>query len=206
MLRALVVLVVVASGSIARAQAPGEPRPPGETPVIAPPRTAPEKDPAIAVTMSIGTPVVGMVLALGGASGGNWPLALFGVGAMYVGPSTGQWYAGRFGGIGLATRTVAAYAIVRGFGDLLDAEGPDCFDATDAECRRLEAAYDHEQRVAETYFWTGVGLWVGSTVFDVVMAHRATTAWNREHALAVTPGLVSASGGHAPGLTLSMTF
>jgi hypothetical protein len=201
MTRVVVVLLLVLSGSIAFAQAPGE------TPILTPSLRAPHKEPGTAVLLSVGTPVVGFLAFVGGIKHESAPVALLGLAGMYLGPSTGQWYAGRVGGIGLATRAVAAVAIVHGIGLIEDTEGNDCLGfSSDAECARAEAEWKHQEDVGGAYLWTGLALWGGSTIFDVVMAYRATNDWNREHALALTPTLLPATGGRAPGLTLSMTF
>jgi hypothetical protein len=202
MTRAVVVLLIVLSGSAAFAQAPGET--PIATPVAMP--AAPHKEPGNAVLLSLGTPVVGFLAFVAGAKDDNAPLALVGLAGMYFGPSTGQWYAGRIGGIGLAARAAGALALVHGISILDETAGSDCLGLDDDSCRRAEARWKHEEKIGEAYAWTGLGLWVGSTIFDIVMAHRATTAWNREHSLAVTPAVMPVTGGRAPGLTLSMTF
>lgn len=195
MSRLVAVVVVFALTSTAAAQAPGQ------TPALTP--RVSEKDPGAAVLISIGVTVGGFVLA--GASKGEGGLLLLGLGAMYVGPSTGQWYAGRVGGIGLASRAVGAALLFTAL-TKYSTEGNDCLGYTDQECAAAEAQWRHDEKVAEVLGWTGIGLMVSSTLFDFVMAHRAATAWNREHQLAVTPTVLPAAGGRAPGLTLQLTF
>ena len=202
MTRALTVVVLLALSSAALAQAPGETV---AQPLPAALPSGPHKDPVNAVALSIGTTLAGTVLVMGAASEGSGTGALLGLAGMYIGPSTGQWYAGRVGGIGLASRALAAVLIVKGF-TKADQQGYDCLGYTDAECAAAEARWDHDAKVGETMIWSGLALWVGSSVFDVVMAHRATTAWNRDHQLSLTPTLMPATGGRATGLSLQLTF
>jgi hypothetical protein len=194
MVRWLSLLLVVASVSFAHAQAPG---------ATTPMPVAQDKDPATAMALSIGTPLAGTALIL--ASDGNETVALLGLGAMYFGPSTGQWYAHRVGAIGLVARAAGAVLVVKGF-TLADQQGNDCLGLSDAECAAAEKRWDKEERRGGAMLLTGAALWIGSTVFDVVMARRATRAWNREHSIAVTPTLVPATGGRAPGLSLQLQF
>jgi hypothetical protein len=56
------------------------------------------------------------------------------------------------------------------------------------------------------WLWGGIGLWVGSTVFDFVMAHRAATAWNREQQLTLAPTVLSSAGGRMPAVALQLKF
>lgn len=195
MSRLVAAVVVLALSSTAAAQAPGQ------TAAVTP--SVSEKDPGAAVLISIGATVGGFVLV--GASKGEGGLFGLGLGVMYVGPSTGQWYAGRVGGIGLATRALGAGLLYTAL-TKYSTEGNDCLGYTDQQCADAEAQWRHDEKVAEILGWTGIGLWVGSTLFDFVMAHQAANAWNREHQLAVTPTVIPAAGGPTPGLTLQLTF
>ena len=197
MTRLVSVLVLFALTSAAAAQAPGQ-TPPATTAAVR------EKNPSDAVLISVGTTLAGF--ALTAASEGNGGLFLLGFGTMYVGPSTGQWYAGRLGGIGLVTRTLGGVLFLSGFSKIDAQQGNDCLGYTDQECADAEARWHHEEKVGEYLLYTGAGLWVGSTLFDFVMAHRAATAWNREHQLSIAPALMPAAGGRATGLTLQLTF
>jgi pimeloyl-ACP methyl ester carboxylesterase len=192
-------LLLVASVSLAQAQ-PGTTAP---TSVTAPTPSGSRKTPATAMALSIGTTLAGTAAIL--ASDGNETVILLGAGAMYVGPSTGHWYAGRVGTIGLVSRAAGAVLIYKGFG-LLDQQGYDCLGYTDAECREAEARWDREAKRGGVMFYSGLALWIGSSVFDVVMAGHAANAWNREHNLVVTPTMMPAAGGRAPGVSLQLTF
>jgi len=53
---------------------------------------------------------------------------------------------------------------------------------------------------------TGAGLWVGSSIYDIVLAKRAAESWNARHSVSLTPGLVGTTGRKAPGLFVSAQF
>jgi hypothetical protein len=197
MIRLLSMLLLVASVSLAHAQAPGE-----TTPVVVAP-VAKHKNPSTAMALSIGVTFAGTGMLL--ASGGEEMPALVGIGLMYFGPSTGQWYTGRVGGIGLVSRAVGAALMISAI-PLLNHQGDDCLGYTDAQCSDRIAQWDRETRQGKWLLFGGLGLWVGSTLFDVVMAGRATQAWNREHAIALTPTLLPAAGGRVPGASLQLRF
>ncbi|HEY5922809.1 MAG TPA: hypothetical protein VIV11_14120 [Kofleriaceae bacterium] len=194
------VAIVLALSSSAAAQAPGDTAPLSPAPASPPAR---EKNPTTAMALSIGTTMAGFAVLA--ASEGEESAVVIGIGGMYLGPSTGQWYAGRIGGIGLVSRAVSAYLIVRGVSQL-DHGGHDCLGLTDAECDVAEESWARESNHAEALIWTGVGLWVGSTIYDFVMAGRATDAWNRKHAVTLAPMAMRTSAGRAPGVTLQLTF
>src|SRR4051812_15931012 len=96
-------LLVLAALVLASHVASAQPAltPPSLTPVTTPAPAAPNadaKDPAIAILLSVGVTTAGYV-ALFGSS--NEDLQLAGFAATYLGPSTGQWYSGRVGTLGL---------------------------------------------------------------------------------------------------------
>ena len=191
-MRLVAIVVFVALCSVANAQ-------PGETPVMspapAPAAKRPEgdgKDPGIAVLISIGVPVAG---ALTMAAADSEGVAFLGFAAVYLGPSTGRWYAGEFGGGTLGLRTLGGVSMFTG---LMMALSSDCdfeYDCSDAE-RRGE--------MGALLFWGGAGLWVGTTIADIAYAKRAADKWNKRHGVAVGPTLVGAN--RAPGFVLSGSF
>src|SRR5204862_428916 len=136
---------------------------PGQTAVLPAAPASPHKDTSIAVGLSIGATVGSFVLL--GMSDDSEKLAALGLAGIYLGPSTGQWYAGRIGGIGLASRAVAAVLVVEGVARA-DQPGNDCLGLTDAECRDAEARWDHDSSVGEKMIVGGLLLWAGSSVFD----------------------------------------
>ena len=192
-MRHLAVVAVLALASPAFAQAPGEVAPQGVA--------QKQKDPAIAVGLSLGVPLAGFVTIMASGSEGG---ALLGVGAMYLGPATGHWYAGQIGGYGLTARAIAAVSIVHGF-SLLDQQGLDCLGLSDSECAAAEARWDDEADRGALFFYGGLALWAGSTIYDAVAARSATQRWNRERAV-LTPSVISVAGARVPALTLSGSF
>ena len=192
--------VVLALSSTAAAQAPGATQSPPPRP--AQPASGDQKDAGTATMLSVGVTLGGFVVA--GVSGGEPSVALLGGVGMYLGPSTGQWYAGRVGGIGLAARAVAAIVIVKGI-TLRDTDEYDIMGCT-ADCTELRDRSQRDFHNGERLILAGLGLWIGSSVFDIVMARRAVHTWNREHAVALTPTLMPAAGGRAPGVTLQLSF
>lgn len=52
----------------------------------------------------------------------------------------------------------------------------------------------------------GAGLWVGSSIYDIVLAKCAAESWNSRHSVTLTPGLVGTTGKRAPGLFVSARF
>jgi hypothetical protein len=55
--------------------------------------------------------------------------------------------------------------------------------------------------------WGGASLWVGSSIYDIVLAKRAADSWNARHNVGVAPMVArDASGGRTPGLVLTGRF
>lgn len=195
--------VVIAGAVLAALSHPVFAQAPGEVPALTMPganakASAPEqKSPELAVAISIGATLGSFALA---ASGSDTGLAIGGIG-LILGPSTGQWYSGRIGGLGIASR--AASVVLLGYGiALADTGGCEAW-YTDAECSQVHT----DETNGEYMIYAGLALWAGSTIFDFVMAHHAASNWNREHAVRVAPAVFAASGGQkTPGVALSLTF
>lgn len=202
-MRSVLVLAFLLGSSLAYAQAPGmtppiEPTPPThqqQQPVD-------QKDPSIAVLLSLGVPVAGAITL--GASDTDTG-RLIGFGAIYFGPSTGQWYAGQLGGLGLGLRAVGAVSMVYGLVKVLDSEY-DCDFDYDGSCEAAYQEHRHDGQIGGVLMIAGAGLWVGSSIYDIVLAKRAAESWNARHSVTLTPGLVGTSGKKAPGLFVSARF
>lgn len=184
---ALVVLLVLCS--VAHAQ-------PGETPLItttpAQPVVADRKDPSIAVLMSLGLPVVGAItLAAAESESAAW----LGFGAVYLGPSTGRWYAGEFGAGTLGLRTLSGLSMAMGLAMVIGSECDFEYDCSDSERRA---------NIGGVLMLGGAGLWIGTTIADIAYAKRAADKWNQRHSVAVGPGFVGAN--RSPGVFLSGDF
>lgn len=168
-------------GALAHTQ-PGM-TPPTKRPVVE------AKSPAIAMGVSIGIPVAGALTMAFAPKGGEKALGFL---AMYVGPTTGQWYAGKGGGLGLGLRLLSIAGAV---GALMLVVDEEC--DLDEDC---EATPNDD--FAATLVVGAAGLWVGSSIYDVVLAKRAVERWN--HNLTLMPGLVGNQ--HAPGVFLGGHF
>lgn len=164
-------------------------------PAPAPTPTASAKDPSIAIALSIGFTAAGYVTML---STDNDKLATAGFALTYLGPSTGQWYSGQVGTLGLGLRAAGFVSMVYGFGQLLQSECDDI----DGNCHT-----SNSDAIGTTFMLAGAGLWVGSSIYDVVLAKRAADDWNHRHGLNLAPMMTAdASGNKTPGLVLTGRF
>lgn len=197
----LAVALLVASTVAASAQ-PGL-TPPGLTPPtvqLSPPPAAPtgaRKDPSTAVLLSLGITTASYVTFFASVDD-NEDLALLAFIGTYVGPSTGQWYAGQAGGLGLGLRAAGFLSVMYGITQLLESECDyeyDCSNSDAAEAR------------GTLFLLGGAGLWVGSSIYDIVLAKRAAESWNTRHNVGIAPLVTSDAAGHrTPGLVLTGRF
>jgi hypothetical protein len=186
-------LIVVALSGSAFAQAPGASVP------LPTPAPTDLKDPSTAVLLSLAVPTVGLATTIIGAENGSSSIALVGVGAMYLGPSLGRWYAGDSGAGSLALRTVAGVSIVAGFGIAMAA----------ADCEGVGCSDRGHGSAGAALFLGGLGVWVGTSLYDIVMAKRAADDWNHRHdqaAMQLKPTMTSVAGHHVMGLELAGHF
>lgn len=157
-------------------------------------QTAPEdKSSTTAVILSVGIPVVGAAAVVG--SHGNGGAVVFGMGALFLGPSTGRWYAGESAGGTLAIRGAGVLAVGVGLVGMYGISESDCR-ANDQPC--------HSPVPFEALAIGGATVIVGTWVYDVVQAKRGADRWNANHALSVTPGVVGTTS--APGLFVAGQF
>jgi hypothetical protein len=186
MREAVVVALLLGLGSVAHAQ-------PGLAPAGPTTDTRESKDPATAVALSLGTTLGGVALVASGSDAG----VMLGLGAMYIGPSTGQWYSGKIGTIGLVVRAVSVAAVLQGI-QLLEAEiGYDCLgQEDDPECAAGMESAHRRADYGPIFIYAGLGAWAASTIVDIVLAHRAAKQWN-ERNVTVTPTLVNGGAGLA---------
>jgi hypothetical protein len=186
-MRSLICVVVAALSAPVFAQAPGK----------VPRRTSPApewKEPGTAMLISAGVPLLGVAVAIGGAANGSGSVALVGVGAMALGPSLGRWYAGSAGAGSLALRTASGFAVAYGF--VLIVRAGDC----EGICN------DTHESLGTALFLGGLGVWAGTTIYDVVMAGREADEWNSRHAIRLQPATISMAGHQAVGLALGGRF
>ncbi len=196
-MRSLAVLIVVVLSTPALAQAPGET---AVQPLPSPTQPADEKSPVTAVLLSTGVTTAGLLARVGGSENHNGALVLAGVGAVFLGPSTGRWYAGSTGIGSLGLRALGGATALIGFAGALGA----------AEC---EGPCTNTHGDAYAYmFFGGLGLFAGTTIYDVIMASRDASEWNSSHrpqsryALRLKPTTISMAGHHAMGLSLAGHF
>ncbi|HEY5947725.1 MAG TPA: hypothetical protein VIV40_19630 [Kofleriaceae bacterium] len=172
---------------------------PGQT---APQPELDQKSPSIAVGLSLGVTAAGVVTLI---ASDNDSLSWLGLGALYFGPSTGQWYAGELGGLGLGARALGGVAAIYGFSQLLQSEN-DCEPGIDGDCSAENARADRAGTRGMLFLLGGTGLWVGSSIADVIFAKRAADRFNQRHALTIAPTALAAPGGRVPGLVVSARF
>lgn len=194
-MRVAALVLALAFSIPAFAQAPGE-----VAPLPAP--AQPHKDPSTAVALSVSTTAVGLLMFAGGASSHNGTTLLLGATGMFFGPSIGVWYGGGTGLVGLGGRVAGFLMVLHGIDlDNQAAEG-DCLGLSTADCNALVAQQNDQERTAKIFAYGGLAVWGAATIYDFVDAHRATSRWNREHALTLAP-MVSP---HTSGLSLSLRF
>jgi hypothetical protein len=200
-LAVITLLVHLSIASIAAAQPALTP---SVTPVTQQQPVAPEvdeKSPSTAVLLSLGVTTAGYItLGTAGSSTMQW----VGVAGIFFGPSTGQWYAGELGGLGMGARALGAVSAIYGFSQMLDSE-TDCI-AGDPGCADEQARAKAAGRRGSFFFFTGAGLWIGSTIYDVVLAKRAADRYNARHAMNLTPVVLGDAGHRMPGLVLTGRF
>jgi len=211
-------VLIAASTAVAHADAPGNtpqqfgdnerpsdpfPSPVMAQPVIGIPEAPPpvaDKSPELAAALSIGATTLGYALM---AAGDQHKGALE-TGALlaFLGPSTGQWYAGKVGGAGIGARAIALGVMVYGLAHMSVAEA-DCSD-----CGRSSSQDD--ARNAKTYLIAGAALWFGSTAYDIYEAYHQTEAYNEhQHNLArmFAPTMMqSPNNAMVPGVAFSSKF
>jgi hypothetical protein len=188
----LAIVVLCFAASVVRAQPATTP--PTSTPSTnTPPTSTDEKSPTTAVILSVGVPLVGAAVAVG--SHGNGGALLFGMGALFLGPSTGRWYAGASGGGTIAIRGAGVLAVGAGIVGVYGISEADCR-ANDQPC--------HSPAPFEALAIGGATVIIGTWIYDIVQAKRGADRWNASHALTVTPGLVGTTT--APGMFVSGQF
>lgn len=194
-------LVVIAALLLLSASAQAQPAltPPIPDPQPTTPVTGERKNPDVAVLLSIGVTTAGFVTL---ATTDNENLGLLGMGLLYVGPSTGQWYAGQFGGLGLGLRALSVVGMAYGVTQILR-EDDACGDSTDPDC---DPGAHGAATTGGALLVGGAVLWVGSSIYDVVLAKRAADSWNVRHGLTMSPTIVGSSDHRMPGLVLSGRF
>lgn len=190
-MRALALAIVLAS-TVAHAA------PPGQTPVVVidPPTSEDGPSRSVAVLLSTSTTLGGLLMLTQSENEGT---ALLGAAVMTVGPSTGRWYAGEASLSGIGLRSLAAVSMIYGLTVLLQAE---C-DYYDYESD-YDNSCDNDETLPSVMLLGGGALFIGSAIYDVVMADRAARDY-RAGNLTVKP-MVQTSAGGATGIALAGHF
>jgi hypothetical protein len=179
--RCLVALAIVLVSSVASAQP--------DSPSVAPPTvqlSPARKAPSTAILLSLGITTASYIAFA--YAHGNQNLQLAALVGAYVGPSTGQWYAGEGGELGLGVRFVGCVSGLYGLSQVMSS-------SDSAKVRGI------------VLVWGGASLWVGSSIYDIVLAKRAADSWNARHNVSLAPMVArDASGSRTPGLVLTGRF
>jgi hypothetical protein len=146
---------------------------------------SPQKDRNVALGLSIVGSVVGPLVTIVGAQQHSGTTELVGGGIALLGPTAGEWYAGKPFTRGLAMR--GAGTAIAFSGALFAGEGGN-------DTYALGAGI------------TGISLFFLGTVDDIAQAGKATDGWNARHHLQVAPTELPTAHGRAPGLSLAGTF
>lgn len=192
-MRPVMILVVLLARSLPAVAQPALTPP---TPVTPAPDPADEKSPSVAVALSVGVTAAGAVTLMASDS---HTASMIGFGAIFLGPSTGQWYAGELGLLGIGARALGGVGMVYGLSEVLQSE---C-DAEDGEdC----SGASRRGQLGALMMIGGASLWVGSSIADVIFAKRAADRWNQRHGLTVAPTAFTSGGQQMPGLVVAGRF
>jgi hypothetical protein len=205
-------LALLGTTSIAAADAPGN------TPIQLPDRDEPaagvplqdlppppihQKSPELAVALSVGTTAIGYAMMFGGLAGDSKSSAdtvMSGGLLAFLGPSTGQWYAGKVGGLGIGARSLA---LGLGMIAVMRMSVDECSDCGHSD-------REPDPNTTRDLLITAGALWFGSTLYDFVAAYRQTDGYNerqRARASQVVPTMLpGANNSMVPGMAYSMKF
>ena len=151
------------------------------------------KSAAVAEGLSVGGTLGGAALTLAGIEADSGPLTLTGVGLLIVGPGAGHLYAGDADHSLLTSLIRLAGVGVIGYG--LTKLSP-------LQCEDFCEDDQGDDTQAGLLMVGGAVTFLGATVWDVVDAPRAA----HRHNLSLTPTVLPATDGRAPGLTLAGSF
>jgi hypothetical protein len=149
-----------------------------------------EKSRAVAVGLSLGVTAAGVGLLVAGDDG----MKLVGLTAMFVGPSTGRWYAGDSSLIGYRALGVGVAAL-----GVLAIVNTGCEEEIDVSC-------EDSNRPGMLLMAAGAGVWAASSVADIVLADRSARRFNEKHSLSIAPVRFGTVDGRATGLGISGQF
>ncbi len=182
------VIVLVALTHIASAD------PPGMTPVSAPPppAAADDKDPTVALGLSLGGAALSVGMFAIGAKTNSDQLVTAGLLSSALTPSIGEWYAGEYLTWGMGIRAASASIALVGIAEAF------CFD----DCQ------GKDQSSGEALFALGAIGYGAGMIYDIVHAPAAARKHNdRQRArLMITPAAYPTSIGPVPGVMVGGSF
>lgn len=178
---------MVALALVATPAASAQPRPDARAPE--------HKSGEVATGLAIGGTLAGFGLMAAGGALESESLTWTGLGVALVGPSAGHIYAGE-GRHALVTSSLRAGS----FG-MFAVGFSMSFCIFDCEDKSVS-----ERRNGELLAFGGLGLYVATTLYDIVDAHQATRRANRAAAAAAPAVLTSPDGNRAPGMVLTGAF
>jgi len=129
----------------------------------------------------------------------NKPLMYTGLATAAITPSLGQFYAGEYITIGMAARVVGAGIATYGLTHYTKTGTCDNATMSGSMCKTLDSGAYPLLGLAAIAF-------VGGMAYDVGDAAPAVKRWNEHHGFAITPTVVPATTGPAPGLSLAGQF
>jgi hypothetical protein len=204
---AIACILVMAKFAAAHADSTGgsasPPSPPGLVPAGSA-ATSDAREPGLALVLSIGVTTLGGGILASSLRSGSTGGTIVGMLALLVGPSTGRWYAGDAGLVTLGLRAASGVAIVEAIAISADDDDEDCLGSTPAQCTALENQIARDNRHSDELLLSSAAVWLGTSVYDVVVAYTATKRWNAVHVVPLATS--SGSTGRVAGLALSGAF
>lgn len=167
--------------------------------------TTDEKDPGVAIGMSLGGTLgsVGLI-ALGAAlpdKAGGPAVAVVGALSLLVTPSLGEFYSGQYLTAGMGMRAGGVLAFGVGAAEALSNL---CFDFSDDG---HDSCSDRGTDVfAIAMLGLGATSFIAGTIYDIATAGDAAERYNNKHNLAFAPTVIQSKSGATTGFALSGTF
>jgi len=186
------VIVLVAVARVASADPPGMTPIGTPLPAAPPPPAADDKDPNVALGLSLGGTALSIGMFVVGAKTNSDQLVVAGLLSSAITPSIGEWYAGEYLTWGMGIRAAGASMAIVGFAEAF------CFD----DCQ------GKNQSPGEALFAIGAIGYGAGMIYDIVHAPAAAKKHNdRQRAkLMVTPAAYPTSTGPVPGVMVGGSF
>ena len=184
---------------------------PAMTAPAEPERHAKAKDPQKATNLSVLVPLAtmtaGIVLMAADSDESGPAGAILFFGGGIVGPAAGHWYGGNVGGLGILVRTGATLGMAVGVIGMFESGQYECDLDEDYEaCQAGSDAADRRLRNFGVLALGGLATFLVSAAYDMSAAGDVAESWNKKHGVTFGPTMLPASGGRAPGASLSLRF